>query len=406
MVVGAVVVVAALVVGVVVLVGRQHGGGSATTSAAGSATAAGPGEPQLGLLGQQVVAGGSRYGATGVFDACAVLPLAAVRDSGIPALPYADRHRQRHLTRDVPEGRPQPGGGEPVSSCEYQVPGVHGHDANPTGWVSVDVFQQPYDTDLSTDLSYQRRIPGETRATVSGLTVASGVRDGALVAEVGPPTGLRAEVRGQDLADDYGGVAAAEVFRKVTSVVAGNLAKGAVEHATFRYGGGYQDVPDGCAVLTAEVFARAAGTADTGVVQQDFSDGEQRVNTEDGVATYSVTQRCQRDAPASANGVHGRGLAVQLTTYRDLGMAERVLRFDCDADSPGTQVHGRPAPAPERVGAGPACAIVVGSPVFAFRVGRTEVRLEPDQTWSGPDLGAFARSFTGTAQAVAANLVG
>ncbi|GGU18852.1 hypothetical protein [Lentzea flava] len=170
--------------------------------------------------------------------------------------------------------------------------------------------------------------------------------------------------------------------------------------------GRYQSVPNACDVLSNKLFQEITQGKDSGVVEADYYEQEyfDRFENDKGEVGhfYSNKQECRRVSPEwfGQKRRNGKALKVDLTTYREAGMAAKDAK-DCNPISPSRNITGDAVMAEEKIGDFAACSFrVVNSPTISFVAGRTQVTLTGYGDWAPDSPEEYVRAFTPIAQRV------
>ncbi|MCP2164987.1 hypothetical protein [Goodfellowiella coeruleoviolacea] len=376
--------------------------GTAKAATTGSADPAQ--EAEQHILSQKITSQTIDYGTTGVFDACAVLPLSVLEANGIKPYPHGLLNHQ-YIEKSVSGDRATVrDSAHDITTCSYLVPGsgtsADGTDAGRTGLFSLDIKQTPFNRVFTFDLASR---DGDTTRSAAGLTVYLRGDGNRLEARTGNEN-VFVRLAAHDVNTEYGGVDIKTVFNKIVDEVAANLAKGPTQQARFTNGGSYSGVPSACEWFTADVFTQATGAPDSGWVRETSSHDETWVAEFDGTNSFQISQECSRSAPDVVNNRDSDSyLKVRFEVYRDETAATHADYNYCDPSSPTIALTGKPVPASEKVGDGAACVSVIGSPEYHFRVGRVAVSMGPAK-WVGDDLTKIATALTPAAKKLATTL--
>jgi hypothetical protein len=347
-----------------------------------------------------------RLGDTAAFDACAVLPMAAVREAGIDIDPGESQQvRQDVMERDA--------GGEPgksrmllegLSNCAW--PGVNGQ------LVVLQMYQPPYsdDRDRTGRLDFLRR-KGAKEERVRGLRVFTnhgGDNDAhdwqvSLFAD-----GYWALLLVKTTRSSYSAGSPGEMVGALADRVAENLQRGPTGPSTFTYSGRYADVPDPCTLFTRDDFRRFYGVDDEGRVSLRRTVGEQLLTGDrpGERATYIETSCARKGVGHTFADDDAPGLEVRFQFFPDAEQAALMEYGACDPASSG-QIFGPPYPVAAKIGDGRACLPNINrepNRPLVFRAGRTVVWLT---NWLYSDTrtpDALAARLTPVAQTIAGRL--
>ncbi|WP_053714346.1 hypothetical protein [Saccharothrix sp. NRRL B-16348] len=352
-----------------------------------SAPMADAGPPARDVLVQRIEDGPATYGASPVFDACAVLPRAALADVGFPE-DVTDYRESAYLPASVTPDRAtlrKVSEFDPITECGYWIRGADRDDA----YVVLEIAQLPFNALRGRELGTSQS---------SGLAVATRRSDDQFFAEIGNGDSRFAAhlVMGR-VTSDVDGVPAEAVFGKLVDAVAAGLAAGPTARGSYAFTGPYEDLPFACDVLDAEVFTELTGKPDSGRVEVRDTSAHETDRDYRGIGRLqAVEQRCTRSSTDrfAADDSGARTLTASFETFRGEAQAASAHAFQCDPENPAGAVIGEPVPLDEEVGDAKPCVRPIGYLNYVFLIGRTSVRIMPDEGWAGTDPEDFGREFT------------
>ncbi|WP_447004794.1 hypothetical protein ACRAKI_35320 [Saccharothrix isguenensis] len=351
--------------------------------------------PERNVLVQRIAERPVTYGTTPAFDACAVLPRTGLADVGFPE-DATDYRKAAYLPESFTPDRATPSKVsdlDPLSECGYWIRTGDRDDA----YVILTIAQLPFN-------KLPSRRPAELPRS-SGLDVDTSQDDDQFIADIGnTDSRFAANLMMGRITGDVDGVPAATVFGKLVDLVAAGLAKGPSGRGSYAFTGGYEGLPFACDVLTAELFTELTGKPDSGRVE--FSDTSAHESDRDyqGVGRLqAVEQECTRSSPDrfTTDRDDSRTVTVAFETFRSEAQAESAHAYQCDPDNPAGAVIGTPVPVDGEIGDAKPCVRPIGTLNYAFLIGRTSVRLQPDERWAGTDPDDFGREFAPMAQKLA-----
>ncbi|RDI29770.1 hypothetical protein [Lentzea flaviverrucosa] len=358
------------------------------------AVAGDPGPADGDILEQRTSPEGVRYGDLAVIDACTLMPVTLLEETGFGDVAHG-LHSQTFVPKSVRATAEDASDG--ISSCRYDVvkPGR-------TEFLNVTVQQAPFNDPLPAQV-----IGNAVAKTIGGLRAFVDPKKdpGDYFTRVYSVDGRTAVlVHASNLGDNKGfdhETAHAALVEKIAL----NLAAAPKEQTRFAYTGRYEDVPAACDVLTDAFFEQVSQAKDSGVVQAEFWANEMRKEfpqskTETQYA-FVTSQMCQRSSPEWLMRERGVSLKMELSIHRDAAMVA-INEPDCAQDSAARQALGKATPSQEKVGDADACVFPIGdSLVYSFTAGRTQVRLTPYGPWASKAPEEFIGKFTPVAQKAA-----
>jgi hypothetical protein len=351
------------------------------------------------VLSQRIEEGPVTYGATPAFDACAVLPRAGLADLGFPEN-TTDYRDAAYLPASVAPDQAtlrKVSDFDPLSECGYTIRTEEHDDA----YVVLDIAQSPFNTLWMRGASD----PNSTRSTSSGLDVATRQTDDQYFATIGDAdsTFVANVVMGR-ITTDADGVPATTVFAKLVDVVAAGLAEGPTARSSYAFTGAYGGLPFACDVLTSTLFTDLTGEPDSGRVEVRDTPAHETDRDYPGLGQrQAVEQQCTRSSTDrfATDDDGARTLTVSFKTFRDEDQAASAHAFDCDPENPAGAVIGAPVPVNEEIGDAPPCVRPIGHLNYLFLVGRTAVRVKPNEKWAGTEADTFGREFAPLATTLA-----
>ena len=345
------------------------------------------GPPARNVLVQRIENGPVTYGTTPVFDACAVLPRAALAEVGFPE-DETDYRESAYLPVSVTPDRAtlrKVSEFDPVTECGYWIRSGDRDDA----YVVLSIAQLPFN-------SLRGREPGTSES--SGLAVATRQEDHQFFADIGnTDSRFTAHLTMGRITGDVDGVPAATVFGKLVDVVAAGLAAGPTAHSSYAFTGAYDGLPFACDVLTADVFTELTGKPDSGRVEVRDTPAHETDREYQGIGRLqAVEQECTRSSTDrfAADDSGTRTLTASFATFRNEEQAASAHAYQCDPENPAGAVIGEPVPLDEEVGDAAPCVRPIGYLNYAFLIGRTSVLIMPNERWAGTDAEEFGREFT------------
>lgn len=384
-----VVVVIVAVVVPVVLTNHGSGSSSATSNSGGGAPNAGAQPGQSGTLLRQTPGAGSprNWGSTPVYDACTILPMQQVLDTGIPLEPgsksYADRVEhdtaggpgQSHVT-DVAHG---------LTNCLYM--GTHSDQ------VSLEILQAPFNTSDDFDLArgfgayktgnYHSQggfivyTPPNTPGWQPGQSTVYIFHQTAN--DMGARLGLWLNN------PSYNGKSQTDVINSFVNTVITALNKPPVAASTTSYISPYDTMPDPCTLFTRDDFKQIlGGLDDDGRPHAEYQQGQQTLAADPGTnapgGNYIVTSCERATVKADTTGGGGPGFYTEFDVFQTPALAQQVLAASC-SPAPGTSRNPPPIPVDTKIGDGQTCFTDSGKNLYplVFMSGRTVVRLQDSQ---------------------------
>jgi hypothetical protein len=182
------------------------------------------------------------------------------------------------------------------------------------------------------------------------------------------------------------------------------LAEGPSRHSSYAFTGGYEGLPFACDVLTAELFTELTGKPDSGRVEVNDTSAHETDRDHRGIGRLqAIEQECTRSSTDrfSTNRDDSRTLTVAFETFRSDAQAKSAHTYHCDPDNPAGAVIGEPVPVDQEIGDAKPCVRPIGRLNYTFLIGRTSVRLQPNERWAGTDPEDFGREFAPTAKKLA-----
>jgi hypothetical protein len=351
--------------------------------------------PERNVLVQRIEEGPVTYGATPAFDACAVLSRAGLADLGFPE-DTTDYREAAYLPTSLTPDRAtlrEVHDLDPLTECGYWIRTGDRDDA----YIVLAIAQLPFN-------SMPSRRPAETPRS-SGLDVVTDHDDDQFFAEIGNVDSRFAAtlIMGR-ITGDVAGVPAATVFGKLTDLVAAALAKGPSSHSSYAFTGGYEGLPFACDVLTAELFTELTGKPDSGRVEVNDTSAHETDRDYHGIGRLpAIEQECTRSSTDrfSTDRDASRTLTVAFETFRSDAQAKSAHAYRCDPDTPAGAIFGKPVPVDQEIGDAKPCVRPIEYLNYTFLIGRTSVRLKPNESWAGTDPDDFGREFAPVAKKLA-----
>jgi hypothetical protein len=282
---------------------------------------------------------------------------------------------------------------DPLTECGYWIRTGDRNDA----YIVLAIAQLPFN-------SMRSRRPAVTPRS-SGLDVATRHEDDQFFAEIGNiDSPFAATLIMGRITGDVAGVPAATVFGKLTDLVAASLAKGPISRSSYAFTGGYEGLPFACDVFTAEVFTALTGKPDSGRVEVNGTSAHKTDRDYHGIGRLpAIEQDCTRSSTDrfSTSRDASRTLTVTFETFRSDAQAKSAHAYHCDPDNPAGAILGEPVPVDQEIGDAKPCVRPIEYLDYTFLIGRTSVRMQPNQSWAGTDPGDFGREFAPMAKKLA-----
>jgi hypothetical protein len=400
-----VVITAAVVVPVVLL--NHDSGGTPTVHAdarrtSSSPTAAKPKPQAKDHVYLNMTAGSGqplRWGATPMYDACALLPMSAVTNAGIALDPaYPTSASRPDPVKPGGVGFMQPNAGLGSSNCGYS--GMKQQNN-----VDLDIYQAPFSKPEDIQLQIQLA-QVDPKTTVSGFDIYTRVstRPADWTVTITNQQ-VVAELVLTDPVDPINGDIHGAVASLTDKVLAG-LRQPPGPPARFTYSAPYAGL-DPCGLFTAQDFQDHVGGPDDGHPEAIFQLGEREFDPDHGYGPvgYYVTTTCQRFTVAADQGdPKAIGIVVDFNTYRTVDQARAFITNWCDPKA--TQVYGPPVPVKIKVGDDVACYPTLNGKDWqlTFRAGRTVASVWVWLTIDRSQLDTFTPATAQLANALAAKL--
>ncbi|HEV7976065.1 hypothetical protein [Amycolatopsis sp.] len=395
-----------------------------TTTMSGSA---GPGriDEKLGLPGnrgivlrQQLGTGTPHtFGGVPAYDACTVMSLDVVQQSGYEVNSTPSRGpvlRTTRMTEDAPD---DPNGrgdtaAHGVSECLYPGPNSE--------LLVLTIYQAPFDAPQQQDsMERSLRRQGGVDGEVAGFrTLTAGPSESSRFTRVTAifPPGFYVEVlRLATRAEPTDEAQLAAVVKQVAE----RLHAPPTGPSTYSYGAQYSHVRPPCEVFTSADFRAALGFGTDGRVVEEYELAQTRTDPSPDsgnlghTTSWAVETSCKQETQSAANSGVGtsidQGITLRFTNYLTEAMAVQANDYDCALGKGFRRPFGEPKTVPFAVGDGLTCLSNMGKSVqspLEFKSGRTTVEMS---VWSVGNLGggdAAVRIYSGVGKAVAARLTG
>jgi hypothetical protein len=395
-----------------------------TTTMSGTA---GPGriDEQLGLPGnrglllrQQLGTGAPHsFGGVPAYDACTVMSLDVVQQSGFAVNSTPSRGpvlRTKRMTEDAPDDPNARGdtAAHGVSECLYPGPNSE--------LMILTIHQAPFDApEEQESMERALRSQGGVDGEVAGFrTLTAGPSDNnrfswaSMIFAPGFYVEVVRTAPRQEPTDE------AQVTA-VVKQVAERLHAAPTGPSTYSYGGQYGHVRPPCENFTSADFRAALGYGTDGRVVEEYELAQTRTDPSPDsgnlghTTSWAVETSCKQETQAAANSGVGtsiaQGITLRFTNYLTEQMATQANDYDCALGKGFRRPFGEPKTVPFAVGDGLTCLSNMGKNVQSpmdFKVGRTTVEMS---VWSIDNLGGgdnAVRIYSGVGKAVTAKLSG
>jgi hypothetical protein len=395
-----------------------------TTAVSGTA---GPGriDEKLGLPGnrgivlrQQLGTGTPHaFGGVPAYDACTVMSLDVVQQSGYVVNSTPSRGpvlRTTRMTEDAPDdpNARSSSAAHGVSECLYPGPNSE--------LLVLTIYQAPFDAPEQNDsMERSLRRQGGVDGEVAGfrtLTVGpSETSRFTRVTAIFPPgfyvEVLRLATRAEPTDE--------EQLAAVVKQVAERLHDPPTGPSSYSYGAQYSHVRPPCEMFMSADFRAALGYGTDGRVVEEYELAQTRTDPSPDSGNlghtvgWSVQTSCKRQTQSAANSGVGdsidQGITLRFTNHLTEEMAAQAIDYECALGKGYRRPFGEPKEVPFTVGDGLTCLSNMGKSVqspLEFKSGRTTVEMS---VWSVANLGggdAAVRIYSGVGKAVAAKLAG
>lgn len=348
-----------------------------------------------------------KWGATPIYDACTILPLYYLVNSGFlvqqPYDIFVDRPARGN--RGGPGYSQSNTASRGVTSCSYP-----GHNAGDR--VALQILQKPFNDHDDFSILHLHDDKGKTRHTRSGALVHVVHMDdeqyGWTVNIVTPRASAElVVVLGKQY---YGDASRKKTLHTFVQRIVAQLGKPPRPPVSISYKGPYQGTADPCSLFTARDFHTLFDTSDDTHPHRRYRLGERDLVPDPGVDLpegHYTQIRCQRFSVAADEfDKDAPAMEIQFDVYRSNKQSRTGLYAECDPRSSGADAFGPSVQLKEKIGDSRACFPDEGRNDWrlVFRSGNTVVFLNIWQHVPRSALAHRAKLLTPLARKIAGRL--